>query len=147
MARRSLEEWFWQVGGDVLVITSSPNATSAGRRFWEPKVDLFEDQSSFVVKVELAGVNPQELQIVYLPDRHSVLLRGVRRDDHPTGASQRHVHQLEIYYGEFEREVNLPDAPVEPDKMLAHYRGGFLYVLVPKASLRVRHTRVTIHEV
>lgn len=147
MRRGGLEDWFWQVSGDVLVIQSVSGRAGASRQFWTPSADLYEDESHFVVKVELAGVAPGQLQIAYLPDRHSLLVRGVRTEDDPTHTVKQQVHQLEIYYGEFEREIPIPDKPVEPDRMQAQYRSGFLYVLIPKAKLRVRHTRVTIHEV
>jgi HSP20 family molecular chaperone IbpA len=148
MARRNLEEWFWQVSGDVLIVTvGSTPPTSHRRHFWEPKVDVFEGAEHFVIKAELSGVRQENLQLAYLPDRHSLLIRGVRNDEGLPGVGKANCHQLEIYYGEFEREIQLPDAPVEPEAMKAQYAAGMLFVLIPKARVRVQHTRVTIRQV
>lgn len=117
------------------------------RKFWEPRIDLIEDEGHFYLKVELAGVKAEELQLLYLPDSHSMLIRGVRREEDCFEAHRTGAHQLEIYYGEFEREVPLPDFPIEPSQVRSQVKNGFLYVLMPKAKTIFRHTKVSIREV
>lgn len=116
----------------------------AVKKFWQPPTDLFEDERFFIVRSELAGVHSGDIQIVYLPDRHSLLIRGVRQEEDLPGAEKRGCHQLEIYFGEFEREIELPKVPVEPLEIKAQFRSGFLYVLAPKATQRMRHVHMTI---
>jgi HSP20 family protein len=148
MPRRKLEDLFWQVSGDVVVVSAGQGLKSAmTRRFWEPHVDLFEDERHFLIRAELAGIHPQQMQVVYLPDRHSVLVRGVRSDEDVPGFEKKACHQLEIFYGEFEREITLPADPVEPDHIKAQYRSGLLYLLIPKSKARVRHITMTIRKV
>lgn len=148
MPQKSLEDLFWQMSGDVILISRDQLASSKKLRgrFWEPKTDLLEDNAYFVLKCELAGVNPTEVGIIYLPDRHSLLLHGVRREMSMPGSKNIGCHLLEIYYGEFEREIQLPEQPIEAEQIQAHMKNGILYVLVPKARIKVRHVRVTIHE-
>ncbi len=114
---------------------------------WQPCIDLFETQREFILKAELAGVEPEHVQVAYVPGRHSLLLRGVRQEIDPSSEERSSIHQLEIYYGEFEREISLPQTPVEPERMRAQFRNGILYVGLPKATLRVTHTRITIRKV
>jgi HSP20 family protein len=141
-----LEDWFWQISGDIVVVGTPVGLGTLGpaRRYWEPKADLIEDPRHFILTFELAGINTADVQIAYLPDRHSVLVRGVRYDEELPGTQTSAVHQLEIYYGEFERELRLPDTPINPEGMKAHYRAGLLYVLVPKAKQRIRYAHTTV---
>jgi HSP20 family protein len=137
MARRELDEWFWQVGSELQRLSeelyrSAP--TMISRRFWEPKVDVIEDSSGFVLKAEIAGIRGEDIQLVYIAERHSILLRGVRREEDFPDSSRTGIYQLEIYYGEFEREIKLPEIAVEPDGIKAHYRNGFLMIIVPKSA-------------
>lgn len=144
MARRNLEDWFWQVSGDVMVLAEASPARTSRKRFWEPKADVFEDERHFILRCELAGVRSQDIQIAYLPGRHSLLVRGVRQEEELPGAEKKGCHQLEIYFGQFERELPLPETPVEPSEMRARLENGMLYVLVPKARMRVRHVRMRV---
>ena len=119
----------------------------SSRGFWQPNVDLLEDQEHYYLKVELAGVRGEDLQLLYLPDRHSMLVKGVRKEERCFDADLTGCYQLEIYYGEFEREVELPDTPIEPSKVKAQFKNGFLFVLVPKAKAAFRHTKISIRKV
>ncbi len=150
MSRQDIDEWLWQVGNELQrlseeMVASRPRvATGKG---WEPRVDVVEDANRILVKAEIAGVRGEDIQLVYLPERHSLLLRGYRQDAGEAGQGRSSVHQLEIFYGEFQREVRLPDVPVLIDEMKAQYRNGFLLVLLPKEQ-RVTITRtVTIKKV
>ncbi len=135
MRRREVDAFFWHVGGELQrmseeMMRSRPQFAS--RKAWEPSVDLFIDETHLTIRGEIAGVRGEEIQLLYLPDRHVVVIRG-RRDpeesqDTPCGAA----YQLEIYYGDFEREVKLPDVEIIPSKIRATYRNGILLVTLPK---------------
>jgi HSP20 family molecular chaperone IbpA len=62
-----------------------------------------------------------------------VILRG-RRNEEDFGHDRTGAFQLEIYYGDFEREVKLPDVEIVPQGMRATYRNGMLTVVLPKRS-------------
>jgi len=52
-------------------------------------------------------------------------------------SSRRRCHQLEIYYGPFERSINLPeDVAIDRERLSADYRSGFLVVQLPKSGAR-----------
>lgn len=135
MARRQIEEWFWHISTDFNSPTDefgSGRPRLASGRCWEPKVDLLEEESQFIIRAEIAGVRGDDIHLQYVPDRHAILLRGHRSE--PSMPSVGHVgfHQLEIYYGDFLREVRLPDVAVDADSIRAHLRNGYLIVCVPK---------------
>jgi HSP20 family protein len=137
MARREVDEWFFQVGSELQRMNDDlfrSGASALRKSFWVPNVDITESPSCFVLKAELSGVRVENIQLLYVPERHSVLLRGNRREEDSLEMPRTGIHQLEIYYGEFEREINLPDVPVESVGIKASLRNGFLLVIVPKAE-------------
>jgi HSP20 family protein len=137
MPKRDLDEWFWQVGTEFQRFSEEILKTSrplAGKRCWEPRVDVVEDENGFLIKAELAGVRGEDVQLYYVADRHSLYIRGVRRESDGLEATRIGCYQLEIYYGEFEREVRLPELTVNPKGIKAQFRNGILFVTVPKAE-------------
>lgn len=140
MARRDLNDWFWHVSADFaqLSVKRVPGQVSmAAGRFWQPKVDVLEDERVIVIKAELAGVKIDDLQLGYSPDDHSVMLRGVRREEDPIEMGRTGTHQLEVFYGEFEREIPMPaSCAIDPEHIHASLKNGFLIVLVPKRSAK-----------
>lgn len=138
MARRDLDEWLWQVGAELQRLSEemAPAATPkvARRAAWEPRVDLLETTEGFLLKVEIAGVKGDEIRVSYQPKRHSVTVRGVRHEDQASEFGQCGYHQLEINYGEFAREIRLPEAAVAPERIRASYQNGFLVVIIPRAE-------------
>lgn len=122
--------------------TFSPNET------WTPNVNLYENEGSYVVCVDLSGVVKEEIDLQV--HRQTLTLRGRRevptqpRDGvdppAPTAATapgaapaapRYRVHLMEIDHGHFSREVELPD-DVESDRIHATYRNGLLWIELPK---------------
>ena len=145
MPRRGVDEWFWtytdlqRLQGELL---RSRPAVASGK-CWEPRIDLYEDDRNFIIKAEIAGVRGEDIELIFLPERRSILIRGFRSDDDGP-ESNRRFHQLEIPSGEFAREVSLPEAPIEPQNMRAQYKNGFLLVMIPKAETLVVTQTITI---
>lgn len=135
MSRRDLDEWLWQVGAELQRISEeiTPSGPKFARRSaWEPRVDVVEMPAYLMIKAEIAGVRGEDIRIAYNVDRGCLVIRGTRHEEHlPEGACGG-FHQLEIYYGQFEREVKLPDMPLRPKELQAKYANGFLIVKVPK---------------
>ncbi len=135
MRRRETEEWFFEIGTDLGRFAeelSRGEPTLARGKLWEPRVDVVEDDENVIVRVELAGVRGEEVSLILIPERNSLLIRGVRVQEEVT--SRCVPYQLETYYGEFEREQPLPNIPLRPSGIRARVRNGFLTVLLPKAN-------------
>lgn len=94
---------------------------------WEPPTDMYETDTHIVVIVEISGVRHSDLKVA-LADRH-LTISGVRHD---TG-EHRAYHQMEIHYGEFRTDLDLPMS-VDAEGIEAMYRDGFLRVALPKAK-------------
>lgn len=149
MARREVEEWFWQVGSDLQRLSEEMHrfrpAIAAGKA-WEPRIDVIEDERRIIIKAEIAGVRGEDIQLLYIPERHSVLIRGLRREEDYEDGERTNFYQLEIFYGPFQREIKLPDVSVRSDEIRASYRNGFLLVMVPKQE-HVVISQVTIKKI
>ena len=94
--------------------------------FYTPPTDAYETDDLFVVQVEIAGVKQSDFA-VSLHDRRLVI-SGTRIDHGPVG---RAYHQLQVPFGDFRTEVDLP-AAVDESRVDAEYSDGFLRVRLPK---------------
>ena len=93
---------------------------------WRPATDLFEMEDRYVVRVEVAGMNEKDFSISM--DQNVLTIRGTR----PDSGERRAFHQMEIQYGDFITQVELP-THIERDGVEAEYQDGFLRVILPKA--------------
>jgi len=96
---------------------------------WQPAADVFETRDEVVVRFEVAGVRGQDLRVNVTGT--VVRLRGVRRAP-PAGAIDR-LHQMEITFGPFEREIEI-QATFDAEAVRARLEDGFLEVRIPKRS-------------
>lgn len=110
--------------------SSQSNAMSGGP--WIPPTDVYEMPTGLVVKVELAGVPEESINITL--DQNRLIINGKRPDDCAAGGEQVY-HHASIRYGEFRVEIQLP-MPVDTEHVEARYERGFLYINLPKATPR-----------
>lgn len=111
------------------------HAFTSPERFWEPRADVYETREAVKVKVELAGVRPDSIQVELSADARSLSIRGVREDERKEAVDRILFHQMEIYLGPFERLLPLPPgAEVDRDQVTAAYRDGFLMITLPKQT-------------
>ena len=93
---------------------------------WRPPTDVYETEDHIIVQVEIAGVRQADFS-VSLADRR-LSISGVRHD---SLADRRAYHQIEVHFGEFRTDVDLP-GPVDEQNIDAEYRDGFLRIILPK---------------
>ena len=118
--QRSLDRLF---GGGYF--TGGESTTSA----WQPAVDIFENDTEIVIKVELPEVNREDVQ-VNLDDR-TLTIRGERKlefEDKREG-----YHRVERTYGQFARSFTVPPN-INREGLKAGYKDGVLRVTLPKAE-------------
>jgi HSP20 family protein len=113
----------------------------AGRRFaFRPAVDCYHspDPHRLTVVVELAGIDPTEVQIIV--SGRTLVISGERRKPRD---SQRVYQQMELDYGPFRREIALA-AEVDSTEATATYRNGMLEITLPIAERPRRQVKVPI---
>jgi HSP20 family protein len=137
--RRDIERLQSEVEELFTDLWQLPHFMSA-RAGLRPAVDCYrsERRSEFVVIVELAGVDPEQVTVAV--DGRELVLAGARRREREQGR----VYQLmEIEDGPFERRIPLaPD--VDVGRASARYDRGLLTVVFPLARRRPRKGKIEI---
>lgn len=100
--------------------------TTVARPEWKPPADLYETDHTYVVKVELAGVSEDDLDVSVYAD--ALVVEGNRL----VGVSgEVRYHSAEIRYGPFRLEVAFP-TPIDRERVSARCESGFLLLTVGK---------------
>jgi HSP20 family protein len=136
MLRRMQDEmdrWFGGIGGFGGFGAGFPQA-------FTPSVDMRETENEVIVKADIPGVEPEDLEVYYTDN--ALIIRGeMRREEE---RDERGVHRAERRYGRFERALPLP-AEVNRDQIQANFRNGVLEIRLPKTEEgRQRMRRIPI---
>lgn len=94
-----------------------------------PALDVCETQDHIMVRAELPGIEPKDLDIT-LSDG-VLTLKGEKK--HQTEEKGVSCHLFERSYGAFSRSIQLP-AAVESSKINASYKNGVLQITLPKSE-------------
>jgi HSP20 family protein len=98
------------------------NRQRPSERLWAPAADVYRTREGWLVKVDLAGVRPEEIGIEVAG--RVLVIRGCRRDT--TFSETVAYHQLEITYSRFEKTLRFP-CRVE-GASIEEYRDGLLTI-------------------
>jgi HSP20 family protein len=93
---------------------------------WVPNTDVYVTEDGLVIKVELAGMRKEDLQLVI--EGNKVKINGHRPDG--CRAPKCKFLVMEINYGAFESVIELPDG-YDLAHAKAAYQNGFLRIDVP----------------
>ena len=91
---------------------------------WRPPTDVYETENAIIIRVEVAGMHETDFSISLVG--RNLTIRGIRQDT----SERRAYHQMEIPFGEFSTEFELPYI-VNSNKVEAIYRDGFLLITLP----------------
>lgn len=94
---------------------------------WAPAVDIYEQDGNIVMKAELPGVDPKDVDVRL--ENNTLTLSGQRRLD--SEVKQENYHRVERAYGTFTRSFTLPSV-VDQGHIKAEYKDGVLKVTLPK---------------
>jgi HSP20 family protein len=109
---------------------------------WIPNTDVYTTDTGLVVKVELAGMKSENLEITV--EGHKLRISGSRPD--LCRAHKCNFLVMEISYGPFESVLDLPPG-YDLSQAKAIYVNGFLRIDVPLAhQLQTKSTKVPIAE-
>jgi HSP20 family protein len=105
--------------GDLFVLA----AQSYQRPYWQPAVDAYRTPHGWLLKYELAGVAPEDVELHLAGN--AVTIRGVRRDVRIDETCQSYC--MEISYNQFERTLELP-CELNTMDVATQYQNGMLLV-------------------
>jgi HSP20 family protein len=108
-----------------------PPADRISAATWHPPVDIYERDESFVVVVELPGVDTDRINVH--AEQETLVIEGCRGKRLPD--QTRCVQQMEIPHGPFTRLLRLPDN-VDIARIHMAYADGYLTIEIPKVPAR-----------
>ncbi len=104
-------------GDNTRVVTSS----------WVPAVDIREEPDRFVLRADLPGIDPKDIEITM--EKGVLTIKGERSIEEESTEGQ--YHRIERARGTFYRRFSLPDT-ADPERIEAHGRNGVLEIVIPK---------------
>ncbi len=96
---------------------------------WLPFLDVAETKDEIVVKAEVPGMDPKDIDIS-LSDG-LLTIKGEKKQEREE--KEEDYHLVERSYGTFTRSIRLPKE-VRRDKISASYKNGVLKVTLPKSE-------------
>jgi HSP20 family protein len=94
---------------------------------WTPSLDLSETKDALVVKAEIPGIEPKEIEVSL--QEQVLTIKGEKRQEKEE--KDEHYFRMERSYGGFVRSIRLP-VPVDGSKVSATFKNGLLTVRLPK---------------
>lgn len=132
--QRDMDRIFTRMG-------SPAGAETVGSVAWMPKIDVKSKGDDIVVRAELPGIDPTDVDIEVTDN--VLTISGERRFEEEKEDEGWLIR--ESSYGSFERSMVLPDG-VTADDIKADYTDGILEIHVPKAleAAKPKTTKVAI---
>lgn len=118
--------WLHGTLGDVSV--TRVQFWRGARHRWQPSINAFRCERGVRICVDLAGVEKSSIDLAVEPRR--VVVRGSRNPPEPTSERAMQLLALEIDYGPFEREIDLP-IDIDVEGVHAEQENGLLWITLP----------------
>ncbi|SPE26194.1 Heat shock protein Hsp20 [Acidobacteriia bacterium SbA2] len=107
--------------------SSQPGETELSTRSWAPPVDIYETEDAIVLKAELPGVDPKDVEVRV--EDNTLYLKGERKFEKEV--KEQNYHRVERSYGSFARSFSLPNS-ISTDQVKAEFKDGLLTLTMPK---------------
>ncbi len=96
---------------------------------WRPPVDIYQAAEGYILKVELAGVEKEDVSVEV---KDNVLtLKGERLLDPQVKDEQ--YYRKERTFGKFQRSFTLQES-IKPEQVKASFKNGVLKIVVPRPT-------------
>ncbi len=123
---RELTNWHRDIDDLFRRLLSDDEAGAGSPGGYAPAMEAFEKDGRFIVRADLPGVDPNEVEVSLLDNTLTVKGERKRSKD----VNEKDYRYSETVYGSFERRFSLP-AGVDADKITAKFEHGVIEVSVP----------------
>lgn len=113
--------------------------TAVTEAVWAPSADVFTRGEDVVLKADLPGVKPEDVEISI--SDNLLTIKGERKVD--SEVKRENFYSSEICYGSFERSLTVPEG-IRTEDIKATYSNGILEVVLPKAATRVPAKKIPV---
>jgi HSP20 family protein len=118
--------------------SSSSEAANSSEVTWLPVVDVHEEAERFVVRADLPGVEPKDVEIT--AEKGVLTIRGQRHAEKRDNANG--YERVERVSGAFLRRFSLPES-AETSEIKAKQSNGVLEITIPKLP-QVQPKRIAV---
>lgn len=109
---------------------------------WVPATDIFARDSDLVIRVELAGVHPDDVEITF---SQGILTVSGQRFTELGGADESSFFVRERPYGAFRRSITLPAAVKESD-ISAEFVNGLVEITIADCASTADQRRIELRD-
>jgi HSP20 family protein len=96
---------------------------------WAPRVDVEETDKEILVKADLPGVDPKNIEITV--ENGVLMVRGEKNEEKEE--KKKNYHRIERFAGSFYRAIQLPPG-ADTEKVSAASANGVVTVTIPKKA-------------
>ena len=129
-----------QIAGRRFGLAASDNNGSSVAD-WVPAVDIVEEKGRYVLRADVPGVKPEDIDVNM---ENGILSVSGERHDESTEEAEG-MRRVERVSGRFYRRFNLPDT-ADAEEISAKSANGILEVLIPKQA-EIQARRITVETV
>ncbi len=108
---------------------------------WIPAVDVSETEDNIIVKADLPGVKPEEIEI-NISD-NILTIKGEKKKEEEE--KKENFYRVERYYGSFMRAIQLP-VDIDVEKVKATYKDGVLKITLPKKAEAKKAIKIEVEK-
>jgi len=102
---------------------------------WRPAIELKQDEKEYMVKVQLPGVNKEDIHVDLENDYMTVSAEvKEEKQDNKENSEHEKIHTSEFRYGKYIRTISF-DNPIKSDESVAEYKNGILSIMLPKQKI------------
>ena len=125
MLRKEMDHFF----DDLVPFSLRKENGGSDLRMWSPSVDISEDESEYLIKMDIPGMDKKDIKVNYQDGRLTV--SGERKTE--TKEEEKDYIRQERYRGSFYRSFTLTDT-IKDEEIQATFKDGVLKLVVPKAE-------------
>ncbi len=103
------------------------------KKVGELAIDVYETEKNIIIQAPIAGVKKNDLEIV--TEKDMIIIKGKR--ERPGKKEIKGFYSQECFYGDFRREVILPEE-TDPSRIEATMEEGVLMIEIPKIEREKR---------
>ena len=108
---------------------SDAESASAVNFDWAPPVDIKSEETRYVMRADLPGVEPDDIEVTL--EKGVLTIKGERK--HEDEEDRSGYHRVERSYGTFYRRFTVPDT-VDSNEVSAKFDKGVLEIVIPKQA-------------
>ena len=108
---------------------------------WRPAVEIKQSENDYKVKVQLPGVNKDDIEVELDNDFMTITAKiEEEKEEKEQKDKNMKYHTCEFRFGKYKRTISF-DQPIRTDDAVAEYKNGILTINLPKQKVEQAKTK------